>query len=92
MAALLFMTRKPVVNNLLGVSKGYAFLVCSHPRTQSRILAAPKHEINGRVVEVTEAIGKLSKTTSEGLSKSARRLFVGGLPESCTNGTPKLQR
>jgi len=65
-------------------SKGYAFLECVHKRTADRILEVSKHEILGRVVEVTEALGKLSKTSTKGISKGIRRLFVGGLPHECT--------
>lgn len=57
-----------------------------HKRTADRILEEKRHEILGRVVEVTQALGKQSKTSPEEICKGIRRLFVGGLPQMCTKG------
>lgn len=67
----------------LEVSKGYAFITCALRKSAARILEAKKHVIMGRIVEVTEALGKLSKVSIDELSRGHRRLFVGGLDWNC---------
>ena len=68
-------------------SKGYAFVTCENPRAIQRILEVKSHQIQGRLVEVTEAVGRQALSTSDKYGKGSRRLFVGGIIPETTRGS-----
>lgn len=78
-----------VYDKVTKASKGFGFIKCENVKVAKRILASKPHMIDGRVVEVSEAVGRETLTCNESIGKGFRRLFVGGL-SSKTNSSRRI--
>jgi len=62
-----------------GRSRGFAFLTYEDIDSLEKSLVSPKHQLDGRTVEVKRAIPRGEVKTK------SRKVFVGGVPPSSTN-------
>lgn len=75
------MTRRLVLSFNLEISKGFGFLSCPSKKVYQKILELKTAEINGRVIEINQALDKSSPIPQDIRSKGLRKLFVGGLSD-----------
>jgi len=64
-----------------GRSRGFAFLTYENLESLEKSLVSPKHQLDGRTVEVKRAIPRGEVKTK------SRKVFVGGVPPNTTNET-----